>query len=190
MGERTVMAESDVTAADWVTLGVALLQREGPASLDAASLCARLGCDLADFQSHFADKGAFALAVARQWADEAEGAARAARRGKKPSERLLAMLALTAEANPALERGVRALAADHDEVAALVCAADDRHELILTTDLAAVYGLSAEEAQEFGRVLHALHVAAMTRPAEEAKTWGAGPARAVTALLGSNFPIE
>ena len=184
------MAESDVTAADWVTLGVALLQREGPASLDVAELCARLGCDIADFHAHFAEKGTFALAIARHWVEEVEGAARAARRDKKPSERLLAMLALSVDADVGLERGVRALAADHEPVAALVRAADDRHELILTTDLAAVYGLKGEEAQEFGRVLHALHVAAMSRPAEEAKTWAAGPARAITALLGSNFPIE
>ncbi len=184
------MADADVTAADWVTLGVALLRREGPASLDVAGLCERLGCAPADFHSHFADRGAYALAVARHWADGAEAAAREARRGKKPSERLLAMLALSVEADVDLERGVRALAADHAEVAALVRAADDRHELILTTDLAAVYGLQGEEAQEFGRALHAIHVAAMTRPADEAKSWGAGPARALTALLGSNFPIE
>jgi AcrR family transcriptional regulator len=180
----------DVTADDWVTLGVALLKREGPGALDVAELCARLGCDIADFRSHFADKGAYALAVARHWADAAEAAAREARRGRKPSERLLAMLALSVEADVDLERGVRALAADHPDVADLVRGADDRHELILTTDLAAVYGLNGEEAQEFGRVLHALHVAAMSRPAAEAKTWGAGPARAITALLGSNFPIE
>lgn len=180
----------EVTADDWVTLGVALLQREGPASLDVSDLCARLGCDVADFRRHFADKSAYALAIAKQWADGAEAAAGAARRGRKPSERLLAMLAPPAGADVALERGVRALAADHDNVAGLVCAADDRHELILTTDLAAVYGLGAEEAQEFGRVLHALHVAAVGRPADEARTWGAGPARAITALLGSNFPIE
>lgn len=180
----------DVTAADWVTLGVALLQREGPASLDVDSLCDRLGCGPQEFRHHFGDKGDFALAIAKHWADETERMAREARRGKKPSERLLAMLALTAETDVALERGVRALATDHEDVAALVRATDDRHELILTTDLAAVYGLQGEEAQEFGRLLHALHVAAMTRPAEEAKSWGAGPARAVTALLGSNFPIE
>ena len=184
------MAETDVTAADWVTLGVALLQREGPASLDVDSICGRLGCDRADFEAHFLDKGAFALAVAQHWADAAEQTAREARRGKKPSERLLAVLALSGESDVALERGVRALAADHDGVAGLVRAADDRHELILATDLAAVYGIGGDEAQEFGRALHALHVAAMTRPAEEAKSWGAGPARAITALLGSNFPIE
>ena len=110
----------DVTADDWVTLGVALLKREGPGALDVADLCARLGCDLADFRSHFADKGAYALAVARHWADEGEAAAREARRGKKPSERLLAMLALGVEADVDLERGVRALAADHPDVAELV----------------------------------------------------------------------
>src|SRR3982751_2728767 len=103
------MAEGDVTADDWVTLGVALLQREGPASLDVANLCARLGCDLADFHNHFAEKGTFALAIARHWADGAEAAAREARRAKKPSERLLAMLALNVEADVGLERGVRAL---------------------------------------------------------------------------------
>ena len=184
------MAEQDVTAADWVTLGVALLQAEGPASLDVAELCARLGCDVADFHSHFADKSAFALAIAKHWAEGAEAAAGEARRGRKPSERLLAMLALNLEADVELERGVRALAADHPAVAALVRAADDRHELVLTTDLAAVYGLSPEEAQEFGRALHALRVAAMSRSTAEARTWGAGPARAITALLGSNFPIE
>jgi AcrR family transcriptional regulator len=184
------MAQSDVTAADWVALGVALLQREGPASLDVDSLCDRLGCGPQEFLRHFANDGDFALAVARHWADGTEAAARAARRGKKPAERLLAMLALSAEADVDLERGVRALAADHDAVAELVRAADDRHELVLTTDLAAVYGLNADEAQEYGRALHALHVAAMSRPAGEAKTWGAGPARAITALLGSNFPIE
>ena len=182
------MAESDVSADDWVTLGVALLQREGPASLDVAGLCARLGCDLADFHRHFAEKGTFALAIARHWAEMAEAAAREARRGKKPSDRLLAMLALGLDADVNLERGIRALAADHEPVAALVRGADDRHELVLSTDLAAVYGIAAEEAQEFGRALHALHVAAMSRPADEAKTWSAGPARAITALLGSNFP--
>ncbi len=180
----------DVTADDWVTLGVALLQREGPASLDVAELCERLGCDPTDFRRHFADKGAYALAIARHWAETAETAAREARGGRKPSERLLAMLALGVEADVNLERGVRALASDHPEVADLVRAADDRHELALTTDIAGVYGLGADEAQEFGRALHALHVAAMSRPADEAKTWGAGPARAITALLGSNFPIE
>ena len=71
----------DVTAEDWVTLGVALLQREGPASLDVVNLCARLGCDIADFHTHFAEKGTFALAIARQWADRAETAAGEARRG-------------------------------------------------------------------------------------------------------------
>ncbi len=184
------MAEADVTADDWVTLGVALLQREGPGSLEVSRLCQRLGCNLADFEAHFADTGAYALAVARHWADEAERTARAARSGRKPGERLLAMLALTVEADVALERGVRALAADHEAVAELVRTIDDRHELILTTDLAALYGLGAEEAQEFGRALHALHVAAMSRPAAEARAWAAGPARAITALLGSNFPID
>ena len=184
------MAEQDVTAEDWVTLGIALLQAEGPASLEVSRLCQRLGCNLADFEAHFADTGALALAVARHWGEVAEQQAREARSGKRPSERLLAMLALTVEADVPLERGVRALAADHERVAELVRAADDRHELMLATDLAAVYGLSAGEAQEFGRMLHALHVAAMSRPASEAKTWAAGPARAVTALLGSNFPIE
>ena len=180
----------DVTADDWVTLGVALLQREGPASLDVAELCGRLDCEVADFRRHFAGKGAYALAIARHWADTAEEAAREARGGRKPSERLLAMLALGVEADANLERGVRALAADHPEVAELVRGADDRRELVFTTDLAAVYGLQTEEAQEYGRLLNALHIAAMSRPAAEAKTWGAGPARAVTALLGSNFPIE
>ena|SRR5437868_1246722 len=180
----------DVSAEDWVTLGVALLQREGPASLDVAELCTRLGCDLADFRRHFADKGAYALAIARHWAEAAEAAARAARGGKKPSERLLAMLALGVEADVNLERGVRALAADHPAVAELVRSADDRHELVFTADLAAIYGLQTDEAQEYGRLLNALHIAAMSRPAEEARTWGAGPARAITALLGSNFPIE
>jgi AcrR family transcriptional regulator len=184
------MAEQDVTAADWVTLGIALLQREGPAALGTAGLCARLGIGVEEYQRHFADEDALAIEVTRHWAEAAEAAAREARRGKKPSERLLAMLALTVDTDADLERGVRALAADHPAVAALVRGADDRRELILTTDLAAVYGLQGEEAQEYGRLLNALHIAAMTRPAEEAKTWGAGPARAVTALLGSNFPTE
>jgi AcrR family transcriptional regulator len=184
------LADADVNAADWVALGVALLQREGPASLDVATLCGRLGCNPADFHTHFADKGAYALAVAEHWADEAESRAREARRGKQPGDRLLALLGLTVEADVKLESGVRALAADHDSVAGLVRAADDRHELILATDLAAIYGLGGKEAQEFGRALHALHVGAMSRPADEARSWGAGPARAITALLGSNFPGE
>ena len=175
-----------------MTLGVALLQREGPAVARHRRACAagwaarsRTFTRISPTRARLRAGGRAALGRRRPRA-----AAREARRGKKPSERLLAMLALAVEADVDLERGVRALAADHREVAALVRAADDRHELILTTDLAAVYGIKGEEAQEFGRVLHALHVAAMSRPAEEAKTWGAGPARAITALLGSNFPIE
>ena len=45
------MADQDVTAADWVTLGVALLRAEGPASLEVSRLCQRLGCNLADFEA-------------------------------------------------------------------------------------------------------------------------------------------
>ena len=100
------------------------------------------------------------------------------------------MLALSVEADVGLERGVRALAADHEPVAALVRAADDRHELILTTDLAAVYGLKGEEAQEFGRVLHALHVAAMSRPADGGEDLGRRTGTRDHRLAGLELPYR
>ena len=90
----------------------------------------------------------------------------------------------------ALEQGVRALAADYVEVADAVRAADDRRELIFTTVLAGVYDLKGAEAHQFGRLFHALHLAALTRAPGEAAAFSDGPGRALIAMLGSNFPVD
>lgn len=175
----------------WIGLAARVLRTEGPAALTLDRLTRREGRTEEELRTHFKGIGALVLALAQHWSERsADAAAAVARADGKASDRLLALFGLAAATDAALDQGIRALGADYVEVAAAVRAADDRRELIFTTVLASVYGLQGAEAHQFGRLLHALHLAALTRPAGEAAVFADGPTRALIAMLGSNFPVD
>lgn len=177
--------------ADWIALAVQLLRREGPAALTAARLCDRAKRTESAFRLHFKGIGSLILALAEHWSQaEARIVSQAAQSEGPPMQRLLAVLSLSGVSDPALDRGVRALAADYAEIADLVRVADDRREMIVSAMLAEVYGIKGDEARAFGRLFNALHLAAMTRADGEGADYAEAPARALTAMLGSNFPID
>ena len=176
---------------DWVALAQKVLRLEGPTALTVDHLCSRARRTKGSFYHHFKGISELTQALARHWADvEGEAAAQTALAGTTPMDRLQAMLRLTAEADGRLERGIRVVALGDPAVAALVGKADDRRELIMTSLLAAGYTLPGAEAHHFARLFHALHLAALMRAPGEAAHYADGPAKALTALLESNFPTD
>ncbi len=187
----TDASRAETTKADWLALAVQLLRREGPASLTVERLCSRTKRPASAFNLHFKGIGSLALALAEHWAGaEARIVSQAAQGEGPPMQRLMAVLSLSGVSDPALDRGVRALAADYAEIADIIRIADDRREMMVSAMLAEVYGIKGDEARAFGRLFNALHIAAMTRPEGEGAAYAEAPAKALTAMLGSNFPID
>ncbi len=187
----TDATHAETSKADWLALAIQLLRREGPASLTVERLCSRAKRNEASFRLHFKGIGSLVLALAEHWANaEARIVSQATQSEGAPMQRLMAVLSLSGVSDPSLDRGVRALAADYAEIADLVRVADDRREMMLSAMLAEVYGIKGDEARAFGRLFNALHIAAMTRAEGEGAAYAEAPARALTAMLGSNFPID
>lgn len=176
-------------AADWVALAEKVLRLEGPGALTVDHLCARARRTKGSFYHHFKGIGELTRALALAWADaEREAAAQTALAGSTPMDRLKAMLDMAAGADHRIERGIRVLALGDDALAAVVRQADDRRELVLTSLLAAAYTLSGAEAHDYARIFYALQLAAAMRGPEDGAAFAAGPAKALTVLLESNFP--
>lgn len=185
------MPTEPLTRDGWIALAVKVLRTEGPSALTVDRLTRREGRGEEEFRNHFKGIGALILALVEHWAERGGAAAAAIARAEGPAaDRLLMLFQLTGRTDAALEQGVRALAADYVEVADAVRAADDRRELIFTTVLAGVYDLKGTEAHQFGRLFHALHLAALTRAPGEAAAFADGPGRALIAMLASNFPVD
>jgi AcrR family transcriptional regulator len=183
--------QGNFRSADWVELAAKVLRLEGPPGLTIDNLCARAGRTKGSFYHHFKGVGELGQALALHWAESGrEAAAQTALAGSTAGDRLRALLRLGAESDHRLEHGIRVLALADPALGGLVRNADDRRELILTSLLAAAYSLSGSEAHDYARLFHALHLAAIMRGPEEARTYGEGPAKALTLLLESNFPTS
>jgi AcrR family transcriptional regulator len=182
---------AELTRDGWIALAVRILGQEGPSALTPDRLTDREGHTREAFQAHFRSGGALVLAVAQHWSDtEGVAIAEAARAPGQAIERLWAVLGLTGAADPPLERGVRALAADYPEIADLVRAADDKRERVVAVALVDAYQLQGPEARHYARLLQGLHIATSTRRPDEVVTYVSEPIRALASLLESNFPVS
>lgn len=178
-----------LTRADWIAIAWKALRESGPSALTLEHLAK--GRSEESFHSHFKGIGVLALDVARYWYDaEGEVLTLIAGSGETPIKRLWSVLGLTGGDDPALERGVRALAADYQELANLVRAADDRREAILANLVAESYHLETGEARNYARLFQALHIATLSRSADELVDYVSGPVRALNSLLESTFPSD
>jgi AcrR family transcriptional regulator len=148
-----------LAAGDWVTAGMKGLARSGVGALKAEPLAAALGVSRGSFYWHFADVAAFHGAVLAAWEAratvdiilrvEAEGGDAAARLGR------LARLVFSADG--ALERQVRAWAAQ-DALAGAVLERVDRRRLAYLEELFAAAGLAPSLAGARARALYLAHV--------------------------------
>lgn len=178
-----------LSRADWIAIAWKALRESGPSALTPEHLTK--GRNAESFRSHFRGIGVLALDLARYWHDaEGEVLTLIAGSGETPTERMWAVLGLTGGDDPLLERGVRALAADYQELANVVRAADDRREGILTGLLAEAYNLEMKEARNYARLFQALHIATLSREPDEIVDYVSGPARALNSLLEGTFPSD
>lgn len=181
----------ELTREAWIARAAKVLGQEGPSALTIERLTDREGCGIEAFQAQFRGVGALILAVAQHWSDtEGAAIAEASRAPGTPVERLWALLGLTGAADPPLERGVRALAADYPEIGELVRGADDKRERALAVALVDAYRLEGPEARHYARLLQALHIATSTRRPDEVVAYVSEPVRALMSLLDSNFPVS
>lgn len=160
---------------DWIALGVDALRREGPGALTIDTLCRRARRTKGSFYHHFKTIGELRRAVVRFWIEaEADALARIAASGGSARERLDEAWR-PAPTEAAMELGVRMLAADDPEIGALVARADERRELVLTTLVAAAWPIGGAHAHNLARALHALHIAALMRSADDPEDYARGP---------------
>lgn len=178
---------SELSRADWIAIAWKALRESGPSALTVEHLTK--GRNAESFHSQFRGIGVLALDLARYWHDaEGEVLTLIAGSGNTPIERMWSVLGLTGGDDPLLERGVRALAADYQELANVVRTADDRREAILTGLLAEAYDLESDEARNYARLFQALHIATLSREPDEIVDYVSGPARALNSLLEGTFP--
>lgn len=176
---------------DWIAIGFKVLRNEGPSAFTVDRFRGEILPGGTTFLAHFKSVGAFVVASASHWAEQdGEELIRAAGAGESALERLWSALGLTAPADPALERAIRALAADYPDVAEIVRTADDRRERMLTALIAGAYRMDEGEARHHARLLAALHVGALYQPPSRIADYVGGTVRALIATLDSNFPID
>jgi AcrR family transcriptional regulator len=169
---------------DWIALGVDVLSRAGPGALTIDTLCARARRTKGSFYHHFKTIGDLRQAVARFWIEaEADALARIAAADGSPAERLEAASHPGGAGEAAMARGVRALAGEDPEIAAMVARADDRRELVLTTLVASAWPVSGAHAHNLARIFHALHIAALVRAPADPDAYARGPAATLGQLL-------
>lgn len=160
---------------DWIALGVDALRRDGPKALTIDTLCKRARRTKGSFYHHFRTIGELRLAVVRFWIEaEAEAQARNAASGAGARERLDEAWR-PAPGDAGMEMGIRMLAADDAEIAALVAKADERRELVLTTLVASAWPVGGAHAHNIARTLHALHIAALMRAPSDPEDYARGP---------------
>ncbi|MCO4824650.1 MAG: TetR/AcrR family transcriptional regulator [Amylibacter sp.] len=110
---------------DWVGAGLQALAKDGPAALKADRLAAKLAVSRGSFYWHFENLASFQTAVLDEWVRFATGDVVARIEQVEPGgARLDRLLEIAHQADPSLERGIRAWAASNKGVAARVEAVD------------------------------------------------------------------
>src|SRR5689334_14794795 len=123
------MAEQ-LTAKDWVDLGLKTLAKSGFTALKAEPLAKAMRVSRGSFYWHFADIGAYHAAVLERWREVATeqiiAAVEAAKDGDKSEDPLAVLLKLTFGSKLMLEKAVRSWAANDARARAAVVAVDRR----------------------------------------------------------------
>ena len=151
--KRGTMAEQ-LSAQDWVDLGLKTLAKSGFTALKAEPLAKAMRVSRGSFYWHFADIGAYHAAVLARWREVATEqiitAVEAARGGDK--DPLAVLLKLTFASKHMLERAVRSWAANDARARAAVVAVD-RRRLDYIEELLKQAGLAEDAARARAQIL-------------------------------------
>lgn len=148
------------------------------------ALCAAADRTRGSFYHHFPTVADLFAGLAQRWRrTETDEIARVALAQADPRKSLRALARRSEAMDHGLEIGVRALAEDHPQVAALVREADETREAIIADLLARAYRLEPSEARDIARLFHSLQLAGQLRAPEDVAGFSAGPARRLTAWL-------
>jgi AcrR family transcriptional regulator len=143
-----------LSARDWLDLGLKTLAKSGFAALKAEKLAKAMGVSRGSFYWHFADIGAFHAAILKHWrevaAEQIIADLEAADASEDPLRRLLARVFSD---RLALEKAVRSWAA-FDPVARAAVQAVDRRRLDYLETLLARYDLSPAAARTRAQILY------------------------------------
>jgi AcrR family transcriptional regulator len=142
-----------LSAQDWVDLGLKTLARSGFTALKAEPLAKAMGVSRGSFYWHFADIGAYHAAVLARWREisaEQIIANLEAIRGEDP---LAVLLRMTFGSKLVLEKAVRSWAA-HDAKARAAVVAIDRRRLDYIETLLKQSDLAMEAARARAQVLY------------------------------------
>jgi len=119
-----------LSAQDWVELGLKTLAKSGFTALKAEPLAKAMGVSRGSFYWHFADIGAYHAAILERWREVATeqiiAAVEATPRTDEGNDPLAVLLKLTFGSKLVLERAVRSWAANDARARAAVVAMDRR----------------------------------------------------------------
>ena len=143
-----------LSAEDWLDLGLKTLARSGFAALKAEPLAKAMGVSRGSFYWHFADIGAYHAAILKHWrevaAEQVIADLESAETGKDPLARLLARVL---SERLMLERAVRSWATS-DAAARSAVQAIDRRRLDYVETMLKQSGLKPELAQARAQILY------------------------------------
>jgi len=142
---------------DWLDLGLAQLARAGPAGLTVEALCDHAGRTRGSFYHHFADHGAFVLALMLAWKQRHTLDVAVAAQAAEKDERAQTLSNLANKLDHGLERAVRQYAQANQIAQAVVREVDE----LRTGFVAMLYeqqGLDPELAHDIARIEYAAFV--------------------------------
>jgi AcrR family transcriptional regulator len=145
-----------LSAQDWVDLGLRTLAKSGFTALKAEPLAKAMGVSRGSFYWHFADIGAFHAAILTRWREVATeqiiAAVEAAKSKNRGEDPLAVLLRLTFGSRLVLEKAVRSWAANDARVRAAVVAVD-RRRLDYIENLLKQAGLTEDAARARAQIL-------------------------------------
>ncbi|MBI5322664.1 TetR/AcrR family transcriptional regulator [Bradyrhizobium sp.] len=145
-----------LSAQDWVDLGLKTLARSGFTALKAEPLAKAMGVSRGSFYWHFADIGAFHAAILERWREVATeqiiAGVEAAKGRSKDEDPLAVLLKLTFGSKLVLEKAVRSWAANDSRARAAVVAVD-RRRLDYIEELLRHAGLAEDVARARAQIL-------------------------------------
>ena len=145
-----------LSAQDWVDLGLKTLSKSGFTALKAEPLAKAMGVSRGSFYWHFADIGAFHAAILERWREIATeqiiAGVEAAKENDKGEDPLAVLLRLTFGRKLTLEKAVRSWAANDSRARAALVAVD-RRRLDYIESLLRQTGLAEEVARARAQIL-------------------------------------
>src|SRR5579871_1574768 len=143
-----------LSAKDWLDLGLKVLAVQGFAALKAEPLAKAMGVSRGSFYWHFADIGAYHAAVLKHWREVAAEQVIAGLEAASDQEQPIKLLLRQAfSAHLALERAVRSWATS-DAAARSAVQAIDRRRLSYLAELLRRAGFSAGLAEARAQILY------------------------------------